>query len=347
MFHCGGSAERVKSELIRVMVGQSGKPVLRSGILPHYGFTEHRLPVVTQDMTFCTHRTMAIVAVPIVLFVVGVESLIAQTAVPQEAANSEEQRPTAVPSESADAAVERFVAECVRITPGADNFPATFSIGTENPGENEVPLKPVELSTPFRISRFETTQELYQAVIGKNPSRWKGPRNSVENVTYEDVQRFCAKLTAMLRERKLIPQNQFVRLPTSVEWEYCCRAGSGARYCFGNEAGPGETTTTLDEYAWHTGNAAGNDPAVGVLKANDWGLCDVHGYLWEFVADDAETGAKAASQQAVIRGGSWRDHHSKLSCSTWSTLPVDAANDAVGFRCVITEKPAIKKPPKQ
>ncbi|APZ96788.1 formylglycine-generating enzyme family protein [Fuerstiella marisgermanici] len=244
---------------------------------------------------------------------------------------TDKDRPTAVPSESVDEMLKRFVDECVAIAPGSDRFPREFEVGEATPGKLELARQKATLKHDFRISKYETTQELYQAIQKSNPSRWQGPRNSVENVTWNDAQTFCNKLTQQLRAKKLIIATEVVRLPTAVEWEYCCRAGSKSRYCFGDTVAAGDSPTgTLDEYAWHTGNAAGNDPAVGVLKPNAWGLCDVHGYLWEFVStpDDTKT-------QRQIRGGSWKDHHSLLTCSTFKPIAGDDKDDAIGFRCVI------------
>lgn len=275
---------------------------------------------------------------------------------------NDDQRPTAVPSKSAAETFERFVRECLRVTPGTDPFPKSFRFGTDDPADFAIPPRDVVLPMVFRISRFEVTQELYEAVMQSNPSRWKGPRNSAESMTFADARAFCLKLTAMLRDRKLIANNEFVRLPTEYEWEYCCRAGTTTRYSFGDAAAAKSDTTPvaslLDPYAWHTGNAAGNDPAVGVLKPNAWGLYDMHGYLSEFVADDAARGASPKSADAnpslsddsaskpepgsetcVIRGGSWRDDFTKLTSASRLTFSVSAVSDAVGFRCVIAEKP--------
>lgn len=258
-----------------------------------------------------------------------------------------EERPTAVPSKSASEMRERFVRECVRITPGQDGFAKEVTLGTANPEPFELPAFQTQITHAFRISRYEMTQELYQLVMERNPSRWKGPRNSVENVSFQDAAAFCEKLTKQLHEHQLIEASEMVRLPTAVEWEYCCRAGAATRYCFGDSAGEGDSTAVLDEFAWHTGNAAGNDPAVGVLKPNAWGLCDVHGYLWEFVTDNVSKDSQTATDRRMVRGGSWRDQHSRLSCSSWSAVSTTTVSDALGFRCVIAEKPEIKKPLKE
>ena len=257
---------------------------------------------------------------------------------------------TRKPSVSADAAIERFVAECVSIKPGEAQFPKRFRLGTDAPNKDEIAAHEVTLDHSFRISKYEVTQELYAAVMGANPSRWKGLRNSVEQVSFLDAKQFCVKLSELLTSRKMIAEGWEVRLPTSVEWEYCCRSGAKTRFSFGNSAGPDGTTTELDKHAWHTGNAAGNDPAVGVLEPNGWGLFDVHGYLWEYVSDENAGDSQQIpllAGECLIRGGSWRAAHMRLSCSTYLKISETQVSDAVGFRCVIAEKPEVKLPPRR
>ena len=256
--------------------------------------------------------------------------------------------PTRTPSPSATATTKRFVEECVTVSPGKPGFPIRSLVGTKEPTENELPQQEVTINRPFRISKYETTQELYEAVVGNNPSRWKGPRNSVENVNWSEAMQFCKQLTTLLNEQSLISDHEEVRLPTYIEWEYCCRAGSQTRYYFGQKAGTDGSTSDLDIHAWHTGNAAGNDPAVGVLKPNSWGLFDVHGYLWEYV-DHKSTGKtlqiSAPPGHCLVRGGSWRDAHPLLSSSAYLTFSESHRSDAIGFRCVIAEKPEVKIAP--
>ena len=248
--------------------------------------------------------------------------------------------------------LQTFRDEFVAIKPGTRTFPEQFRFGSAD-DKNAVDVK---LSKPFEISKYKMYQSLYEAVMGNNPSRWKGPRNSVEQVTYADCVEFCKKVTVLLRDAKLIEGNQSVRLPTEVEWEYSARAGTMTNYSFGDDAraeGDMENQATLlDPYAWHTGNAAGNDPAVGALKPNAWGLYDVHGYLWELCAADWSDALKdvaaaphspyvnaaGKAELVVMRGGSWKDKYTRLTSSSRSKfLKATGRDDAVGFRCVLIQ----------
>ncbi len=249
----------------------------------------------------------------------------------------------------ADAILKRFVGECVSIKPGSEKFPLEFQMGRHFEGPLALPEHTVKMSQPFRICKFETTQDLYATIMGSNPSRWKGPRNSVESMSYTAAETFCTKLTTRLQAAKLIEATEIVRLPTEAEWEYCCRASTDTRYSFGDAAGlntdKDPIASILNEYAWHTGNAAGNDPAVGVLKPNPWDLFDMHGYLWEYVSDPelnrtANDKKTSASERltCIIRGGSWRDLASDLTSGARRSMPIQETSDAVGFRCVIAQR---------
>lgn len=252
-----------------------------------------------------------------------------------------------------DALLKTFRDEFVQLTPGQGKFPASFVRGDRGGNSSEVPTRQITLSQPFAIARYEMPQNLYEAVMGTNPSRWKGPRNSAEMMTWRDANDCCAKLTKLLQERKLIEADQIIRLPTESEWEYACRAGAQTRYSFGDEIrrpdDPPQKNSILDEYGWYTGNAAGNDPPVGALKANAWGLYDMHGYLWEFTADqwtpnyDGVRGdARPPSDEKkpiVLRSGSWKDRAERLTSAARREFSQTGADDAVGFRCVLAKKP--------
>ena len=167
------------------------------------------------------------------------------------------------------ALLERFRREFVEITPGRGAFAATFEMGRREGQPAEQPPHRVTVQRPFAIARYEVPQNLWQAVMGSNPSRWKGARNAVEMLSYDEAVDFCQKATERLRAARLIGDNQVVRLPSEAEWEYAARAGTKGVYSFGDDA------AALGDYAWSTHNAAGNDPPVGAKKPNAWELYDV------------------------------------------------------------------------
>lgn len=234
-----------------------------------------------------------------------------------------------------------FREEFMPITPGKAKFPGEFTMGDDAAGDAERPAHRVKLPHEFQIARYEVPQNLWQAVMGQNPSKWKGPRNSVEMLSFDDAQAFCRKATELMRAAKLIAANEVVRLPSEAEWEYTARAGTTTRYSFGDE--PSE----LGEYGWFHGNAKGNDPPVGAKQPNAWRLYDVHGYLWEWCADawhDDYAGAPADGsawtsggddQRGVLRGGSWKDGAKQLTSSFRRAADKNLKDDAVGLRCVL------------
>ena len=239
-----------------------------------------------------------------------------------------------------------FRREFVLITPGKDPFPRSFEMGRAGGDKAQNPPHSVAFDRPFAIARYEVPQNLWQAVMGSNPSRWKGQRNAVEMLSWDDAVEFCRKATDQLRAAKLIGPKQVVRLPTEAEWEYAARAGAATQYSFGDDV------AQLDDHAWSTRNAAGNDPPVGARKPNAWNLYDVHGYLWEWCADpwhDSYDGAPADGSawtaggdalKRVLRGGSWKDPAESLTSSHRRAAARDLKDDAVGLRCVLADEPS-------
>jgi formylglycine-generating enzyme required for sulfatase activity len=178
--------------------------------------------------------------------------------------------------------------------------------------------------------------------MGKNPAKWQGPRNSVEMVSWAEAVDFCDRVTTELRQRKLIGAEEQIRLPSEAEWEYACRAGTTSSFSFGDKL------EDLGDYSWYKKNAPGNDPPVGVKKANPWGLYDMHGYVAEWCLDSAHRNyngapadgsawidAKADEKtERVIRGGSFADEPEAQRCAARTFVPGDTRNDEIGFRCV-------------
>lgn len=250
--------------------------------------------------------------------------------------------------------LKTFISEFVEITPGQGKYPASFVMGTERGPWSELPAHRVTFSYSFHIAKYEVPQNLYEAVMGANPSRWKGPRNSAENFSWKEAQGFLQRITRLLQEDKLLSEDEVIRMPTEAEWEYCCRAGTTTAYSFGESAiAPGDTgvkASILNKFGWHTGNAAGNDPPVGALQPNPWSLYDMHGYLWEFVsdgwhenyvgaaADGASRSTAEANPRRVVRGGSWMDRYECHRCAYRQPVEESAKSEAIGLRCVRAKK---------
>lgn len=230
--------------------------------------------------------------------------------------------------------LKTFRSEFVEITPGEDKFPATFVFGEE---------PQAKAPAAFFIAKYEVPQNLWLAVMGSNPSKWSGKRigdewtgkrNSVEMLSLAEAQDFCRKATELMQAAGLIERDQTIRLPTEDEWEYAARAGTRTKYSFGDEV------SKLDDYGWHTGNAAGNDPPVGAKQPNPWDLYDIHGYLWEWTADAKKAAAESNADErtAIVRGGSWKDKAEDLTSASRRVVAADLRDDAVGLRCVLASE---------
>ncbi|MGB2613139.1 MAG: formylglycine-generating enzyme family protein [Phycisphaerae bacterium] len=202
---------------------------------------------------------------------------------------------------------------------------------------NEVPQHEVTISKPFYMGVTEVTQAQYEAVMGTNPSDFKGATNPVEMVSWNDATEFCKKLSEKTR--------QAVRLPTEAEWEYACRAGSKTRFSFG------DAEEGLGDYAWYNANSGRATHPVGQRKPNAWGLYDLHGNVWEWCVDwygdadwygDYPKGAvtdpqgPASGASRVLRGGAW--YYSPNYCRSAYRFngPPGRRSSVFGFRVVVS-----------
>ena len=205
-------------------------------------------------------------------------------------------------------------------------------------------LHEVAITKGFWIAETETTQRLWKAVMVVNPSRFKGDDLlPVERVSWFDSQDFIAKLN----ELQVSGAGHF-RLPTEAEWEYACRSGTTTAYHWG-EALNGDKANCDGNYPYGTskqGNFVGKTTRVGMYLANDWGLFDMNGNVYEWCADwygeyldGTQTDPQGAAEGdlRVVRGGAWRLLPRYCRSANRGRLDPNVRQFIVGFRLVMTE----------
>lgn len=212
--------------------------------------------------------------------------------------------------------------------PGGDFIMGrTSSVGQG--AADESPARSVMI-LPFLMATHEVTQAQWMAVMGYNPSRYKDPRRPVDQVNWLQVQEFIQKLNFKENTNKY-------RLPSEAEWEYAARAGGGGAYWFG------DSTDTLPQYAWFGGQGDVGTAPAGKKKPNSWGLYDVYGNVWEWVADcwhpdytgappDGRVWQGGDCSARVVRGGGWDSPASSLRSAARGSQGVDMNDSATGFR---------------
>jgi formylglycine-generating enzyme required for sulfatase activity len=196
----------------------------------------------------------------------------------------------------------------------------------------------VTLTQPFWLARTELTQAQWRAVMGTEPSFFKGDELPVECVSWEDAQAFIVKLNeiAPLKGWKWV-------LPSEAQWEYACRAGTTTPFSFGSVLNGKEA------------NCAGNKPygtstegpylektaPVGSYSANAWGLCDMHGNVYEWCADawDGSTKLRGGTNPLgttgsgrVDRGGSWYGNARNCRAASRFRYAASTRHEMFGFR---------------
>jgi len=198
----------------------------------------------------------------------------------------------------------------------------------------------VESTQGFWMGQTVVTQELYEAVMGSNPSQFKGPMRPVENVSWRDANEFCRRLTNRVEPRNELQSNWQICLPTTAQWEYACRAGVETRYSFGN------STSELSYSGWFKQNSGDETRDVSLLRPNNWGLYDMHGNVWEWCADlhsnheddNRETTYDVNTTRRARRGGSWKSNAQTCSAERRSGIEPHNAGYDLGFRvCIISQ----------
>jgi formylglycine-generating enzyme required for sulfatase activity len=170
-----------------------------------------------------------------------------------------------------------------------------FVMGSNDGEVNERPAHRVAISQDFYLGIYEVTQVEYRAVDGNSFDPSGGSKLPMSGTSTDDAESFCRKLTAKDRAAGKLTAGMEYRLPTEAQWEYAARAGSTSKWYFGDDR------NELDKHAWFQLNSDGNAHEVGQKLPNAWGLYDMAGNVWEWVADDYR--ANVYVSQSVGFGG--------------------------------------------
>jgi len=214
----------------------------------------------------------------------------------------------------------------------------TFRMGSpsaeqgRSSGEKQVS---VTLSEGFWMAKTEVTQAQWQAVMGTNPSIFKGINRPIEKVSWADAQEFIKRVNGS----GVIPGGWKFALPTEAQWEYACRAGEAGPYSGG----------TIEQVAWYNSNSARRTHDVGTKKANAWGLHDMHGNVWEWCEDeflagfeghpvDGSVRSDRRGTGRVMRGGGYLASADYCRCGYRNRGLPGMPGGAFGFRVVLAEE---------
>ena len=220
--------------------------------------------------------------------------------------------------------------DMVRVEAGTFTMGATAEM--KNTEDSEKPTHRVTLTNDYYIGKYEVTQALWQAVMGDDPSYFKGDNLPVEAVTWDDCQEFIGKLNRIT--------GKTFRLPTEAEWEYAARGGNKSRgYQYSGSNNPSNV-------AWYDDNSGDKTHAVGTKQPNELGIYDMSGNVWEWCQDWYETyssssqvnptGANSGSCR-VVRGVSWYNNARDCRLSLRGSNTPDFRSSNLGLRLVLSE----------
>ena len=220
--------------------------------------------------------------------------------------------------------------DMVRVEAGTFTMGATAEM--KNTEDSEKPTHRVTLTNDYYIGKYEVTQALWQAVMGDDPSYFKGDNLPVEAVTWDDCQEFIGKLNRIT--------GKTFRLPTEAEWEYAARGGNKSRgYQYSG-------SNNLSDVAWFMDNSGDETHAVGTKQPNELGIYDMSGNVWEWCQDWYETyssssqvnptGANSGSCR-VVRGVSWYNNARNCRLSLRGSNTPDFRSSNLGLRLVLSE----------
>ncbi|MBP51722.1 MAG: hypothetical protein CMI27_01105 [Opitutae bacterium] len=199
----------------------------------------------------------------------------------------------------------------------------------------------VQVSNGFWMGEFLITQEVFTKIMGSNPSFAElslgesAEQFPVNNVSWLDAVSFCQALTMLAKNENELPINHEYRLPTEVEWEYACRAGTQSDYYFGDDC------TDLHNHGWFRGNSRKQPHPVGLKNPNPWGLYDLYGNVREWVGNSFVNTLLNDSEQdefRISRGGGYMKPAIECKSASRSTNSLHHRFRNLGFRVALAPK---------
>ena len=192
----------------------------------------------------------------------------------------------------------------------------TFLMGDDSGRYGEQPAHKVKLRR-FSIGQTEVTQELWEAVMGSNPSDWKGPKYPVESVNWDDCKAFIKKLNRLTGKR--------FRLPKEAEWEYAARGGNQSKgYIYSG-------SNNIKDVAWYHNDNYSRPHRVATKEPNELGLYDMSGNVWEWCQD----WYAFSGTDRVLRGGSWGGTATLCRVTGRNFYFPEGTGNIIGFRLAL------------
>ena len=227
---------------------------------------------------------------------------------------------------------DAYVGDLSWIPPGKITIKVPYTAGR----------KAVSVPHGFWMSQLVVTQEAFTEVMGVNPSYVDVEGGlevinlPVNRVSWLDAVEFCKALTVLSEINGTIPKNYEFRLPTEVEWEYACRAGTTSDYYFGDDS------AQLHEHAWYLVNSMRRVHPVKMKEPNPSGLYDMYGNVWEWVGNSFVNTLLEDSEQdefRICRGGTYMKNAAGCMSSSRDTKSLFHRYRNLGFRVALAKLP--------
>ena len=224
-------------------------------------------------------------------------------------------------------------------------MPGTFIMGSPveelNRDEDESPRQIITLKNGFWMQSVEVTQKLYMEFIKLNPSKYQFDNmNPVENITWHEANAFCEKITKTAQQKRIIKENYFFSLPTEVEWEYSCRAGTQTSFSYGDSLNTFQANIKGEKHS-NEFQLVNSTTPVRSYKPNAWGLHDMHGNIAEWTSSDfisytnfneSNNFSNSTTLMKVVRGGAWNNYSKFCRSAYRNRFSKDFKSSNLGFR---------------